>query len=226
MNSMTITSFYNQRGRYRRAGAFASMVEPEQRMSHLLTFLESLTVQLRNHGGPEGLSFCAWKGADNTDANLVECHALALDYRWDRFKELRDAAERLGFARCWFTGENKAKTINTVVLIIPFTGPASKAHYERIAAVVARELDTYGLVEGALAANHIVNIHATSLTGFERGELLDPAAFIASTKDKHQVRDARKYHEEHRPASLAAAVQLQPPTVTSDDGLFAWPTRA
>ncbi|WP_221234699.1 hypothetical protein [Sphingomonas aerophila] len=95
------------------------------------------------------------------------------------------------------------------------------SQYSRIASCIATELSVYGLVEGALAATHIVNIHATSLTGFERGELLDGAAYIQRTARMFQRQDARRF--ERTTARSAAAAQIETPHYTCSDDMFAWP---
>lgn len=222
MNTMTITPFYNGPRAYSRATPYRAPVEPATRMRHVIQYIDNLVVQARHHSGPTGVSFATWRGTNNADSSFVEAHALALDYRVEVFEELREAADRLGVARVWFTGENKARSLNTITLVIPFTGPATKAQYERIASCIAKELDAYGLIDGALAVNHIVNVHATTLTAYERGEVLDPEAFIRRTAKLYQARDAKKYHAPSRPAR-AADVQLSRSFVASDDGLWEFP---
>lgn len=224
MTTMTITPFYNGPRAYSRAQPYKAPVTPSGRMTVLTQYLENLVVQARHHAGPTGVSFATWRGSSNTDANFVEAHALALDYQVAQFEALRDAADGLGWARVWFTGENKARTTNTITLVLPFAAPATKAQYERIASCVAKELDTYGLIDGALAVNHITNVHATTLTAYERGEVLDPQEYIRRTARLHQARDAKKYHAVRRPASAVRA-QVDHPYVTSDDGLWSMPVR-
>ena len=220
--TLQITSFHNDKNAYKRADAYRMLVAPGDRMAQLTAYLDNMVVQLRHHGGPSGFNFSAWRGTSNHDGNHTEAYALAIDYQIEQFEELRDATDQLGYARVWATGEDKARTFNTITLIIPFSAPATKAQYERIASCIVKELDVYGLVDGALAVNHIVNIHATTLTAFERGDLLDPARFIERTKDMYQKRDAKKYHAPSRPTRLEQ--DTPPVTLQADDAaLFAFP---
>lgn len=215
-----ITRFENGRT-YSKADTYAVSVQPDQRLNAVVTYIENCVAQLRHHGGPTGLSFCRWGGSSNKDRDFREASFLAIDYDIHVFEELKDAADRLGFARVWFDGENKSRTQNTIVMVIPLAAPANKHEAERIICCLVKELDIYGLVDGALAINHITNIHATTLTAYERGALLDPQAFIQRTAKMYQSRDATKYYGQ-RPARVSSEPNA---TITTHDDLFEWSSR-
>lgn len=198
----------------------ATIVETkaEDRLQGLVQYIENCVVQLRHGSSASGLSFASWSGGTNHKSNLQMSYALALDYKIEQFEGLRERAAKLGFACVFATTENKASTQNAITLIIPFSAPVSAAQYERIACCVMSQLDVYGALEGNIAATHIVNVHATTLAAFERGQLFDPQSFLVQTANAFQSFDAKKYEGE-KPAAKVRA-QIERPTYTSDCGLF------
>jgi hypothetical protein len=218
MTQITITRFANGQRSYSRANSYVATVATDERMNAVITYIENCASQQRHHGGPSGLSFGRWIGSTNKDTDFREAHALAMDWRVEQFEELQRAAERLPFARVWFTGEDRAKTLNTITLVIPFSAPATKAEYERIASCIAKELDVCGLIDGSLAVNHITNVHANTMTAYERGRIMGPQAYIRDTAKLYQAKDAKKY-QGTRPLSE----QLHTVMVADDDGLFELP---
>ena len=225
MNTITITRFHSGKRGYTKADAQKVPVDPTGRLEQVVQFIENAVTQLRyGCGEPRGLAFASYRGSKcvNREANLIEVSALALDYHLDRFEELRVAALKLGYAHLFVTTEDRAQTTNAITLVIPFSAPLSAKQYARLASCIATELGVYGLLEGALAATHIINVYATTMTAFERGEILDGEAYIKRTAKDFQGMDARKY-ERDAPPSRAAQAQLERPTFTSEDGLFEWP---
>ena len=231
MSTVTITRFNNVKAKktghfrgkqgYSAADACIVPIDTDNRCHAIVDFIDNAVVQLRHGTAPSGISFCSWKGMDNKDTSFTAAYALALDYRLDRFDGLRERAAALGFAHLLITSENKARTLSAITLVIPFVAPVSKPTYERIASCIVTELGIYGLLEGALAVNHVINIHGTTMTAFERGALMDAEAYRASTARMYQGMDARKY-ESTAPAPAVAA-QIERPFFTTNDGLFEMP---
>ncbi|WP_242152633.1 hypothetical protein [Sphingomonas sp. BAUL-RG-20F-R05-02] len=225
MNKIDITRFHSGKRGYIKADSSKIAVDPEGRLQEIVQHIENAVAQLRfGQGEPRGLSFAEWRGArcSNTEANLVAVHALALDYDAKQFEALKDAADKLGYARLWVLGEDRAQTTNAVTLVIPFKASLTPAQYARIASCIATELGIYGMLEGALAATHMVNVHATTLTAFERGKVLDGEAYIKRTAKMFQGMDARRY-ERPAPPTPAVEVQVERPFYTTSDGLFEMP---
>lgn len=225
MNTIEITRFNSGKRGYTKADASKVPVCPEGRLQAVVQHIENAVTQLRyGQGEPRGLNFAEWRGSRciNQDSKLKGVHALALDYRVEQFEALKEAADKLGFARLWVTTEDRAKTANAITLVIPFSAPLSVAQYARIASCIATELGIYGMLEGALAATHIVNVHATTLTAFERGEVLDGEQYIKRTAKMFQGMDARRY-ERPTPPPPAVKAQIERPFYTTDDGLFEMP---
>jgi hypothetical protein len=226
MSTIEITRFHSGERGYNKADASKVPLDTSNRLSAVVQHVENAVAQLRfGQGEPRGLSFAAYKGTRcvNKDANITGVYALALDYRVEQFEALTIAAERLGYAHLFILTENRARTLNAVTLVIPFAAPLSVTQYARIASCFAAELNIYGLLEGALAATHIVNVHATTATAFVRGELLDGEAYIKRTANQFQRQDARKYEGQESIGSKAARAQVERPFYTTDDGLWEMP---
>lgn len=226
MSIIEITRFQSGDRGYSKADSSKVPLDTNGRCQAIIQHVENAVVQLRHgQGEPRGLSFAAYKGhrCVNKDTNITAVHALMLDYNVEQFEKLAEAAEKLGYAHLFITTENRARTLNAVTLVIPFTAPLTVSQYARIASCFASELGLYGLLEGALAATHIVNVHATTMTAFVRGELLDGEAYIKRTAKMFQNQDARKWEGREPIGQQAARVQVERPYYTTDDGLFVMP---
>jgi hypothetical protein len=227
MNTIEITRFDSGRRGYTKADASKVPVNPEGRLEAVVLHIENAVAQLRyGQGQPRGLSFAGYRGSRciNRDSNITGVYALALDYKIGQIEKVVEAADRLGYAHLIVITENRAQTENAVSLVIPFTAPLNVGQYARIASCIATELGVYGLLEGALAATHIINVHATTTTAFVRGEILDGEAYIKRTAKDFQGMDARKFEGKEPIARQAARVQMERPTFTSHDGMFEWNT--
>lgn len=225
MNEIEITRFHSGLRGYTKADASNVLADADTGFAAISQHISVLIEQLRSgRGKPRGLSFAAYRGSRcvNKDTNIKSVHALALDYRAAKVGEVAEAAAALGYAHILFDTEDRASTVNAITLVIPFAAPLSAAQYARVASCIATELGVYGLLEGALAATHIINIHATSLTASVPGELFDAESYIKRTAREFQGRDARKFEGPEPVARQAARVQIERPVFTTHDGLFQW----
>lgn len=225
MKTIEITRFHSGLRGYTKADASLVPADLEDRFSAVIQYIENAVSQLRHgQGQPRGLSFAQYRGSGcvNKDANLHSVHALALDYKADKIEQLARAAAAFGYAHILIETEDRASTMNAITLVIPFAAPLSAAQYTRVASCIASELGVYGLLEGALAGTHIINIHATSLIASIPGKLFDAEAYIKRTAREFQGRDARKFEGPEPVARQAARVQIERPVFTTHDGLFQW----
>jgi hypothetical protein len=206
--------------KYVRASPYVASVEADHRFRSILDYIDNAVRQLRLHSGPRGIHFGEWSGTQNVKSNLKANHAMLLDYDIRQFEELRAACDRLNVGRFYMTTENKARTQNTISLVIPFSTPVDAATYERVTSCIVKELDVYGLVDGVLSSTFVTNIHATTMTVFERGPLFDAEAFKVRTAHLYRRQDAHKYYQATRPVSLKAVIEREKPLRTSHDGLF------
>jgi hypothetical protein len=226
MTTIEITRFHSGKRGYTKADACKVPVCTETRLQAVVQHIDNAVKQLRyGNSEPRGLSFASYRGSKsiNKESNLNSVHALALDYKIEQFEELAEAADRLGFAHLFVTTENRAQTQNAITLVIPFTAPLNAAQYARLASCIATELGIYGLLEGALAATHIINVYATTMTVYGRGALLDAAAYIKRTANQFQGMDARRFERAAPPPTPAVAAQIDRPFYITDDGLFEMP---
>ncbi len=226
MPTMTITAFHeNTRSRkYMTGPAYRALFEANK-FQLITRYIENQVVQNRDHSGPRGLHFGAWRGGSNEKSNLRTNDALLLDYRRSQFEEVRAGIQRMGYAHIWIDTENKARTLNTISLVVPFREPVDAPTYERIASCFAKEIDTYGMIDGAITSTFITNIHGTSMVVPHEGELLDAEAYKRATKNLYQRQDAAKYYAEHRPACRATIPTdlIHPaPEGVVESGLFVW----
>lgn len=226
MTTITITPFSeNSKKAYSRGTPYVAPVDTDGRLNVLLAEIDNRVVQMRRYSGPRGLHLGKWKNLELVKSNLIECHGLAMDWNIRKFEEVRERVEAMDVAHAWVTGETKGRDANTIILIVPFSQPVSAAVYERLACVFAKQIDVYGLVDGSLTATHAVNIHATSLTAFGRGTLLDAEAYKQRTASQYQERDAAKYYlPERPPAKVVEPRKIE--TEQSHDGMFEWASTA
>jgi hypothetical protein len=224
MTSITLSRFQVSRRAYGFSDAYIASLDPcptcvpiAQHMTDTLRHMLTFTDQ------PTGWSFGRWRNGNNSAANLIENHAIVLEYPAGKQGALIEKLANLEWRYFIIMDENRTQTRNTVSVVFPLTAPVDAARYARIASVLAYQIDEYDVEEGSLSPTHIIHVHRTSTVAKVGGTVIDPEAFIARTKD-YPAQNARKY--QNRRTVRAAQVHLEPPVFTQNDDLFAWPETA
>ncbi|MGT2513832.1 hypothetical protein ACVOMT_05875 [Sphingomonas panni] len=186
--------------------------------------MDGLIRQLQRHADePTGWSFARWRRGNNAATNLLEAHAVVLEYALPRedteiVRRLHDRAKDLGWV--FFLIDTESRNGNTVTIVFPLTEGVTAAQYGRLSAVLAEQLGEYGMASGSLAATHIVHVHRSTTPAVFVGQVLDPQSEILRTADLYQGQIARRFEGQRSARSLKATEpnDLHEP----DHPLFVW----
>lgn len=225
MQKITLSRFDKNRN-YSLRDSYIACVDSSANCYGIMAYMENSRDRLMQFNDePRAWSFASWKKGENTKANLIEASAIILEYPLSAWERLASKMLETGYTHFWVSTETK--TANTISLIIPLASSVGTAHYERLAAVFVQKLDEYELVDGCLAATHLIHVYATSVIDKVEGYrgCLDPLLYVKMTARQYQ-RDAKVFYGK---MPKAAAVHLSPPVVTSadyitdDNNLFLFP---
>lgn len=225
MNPITLSRFEKSTKAYTLVDSYSACLSSTTTDCHSVQgYMDGLIRQLQRHSDePTGWSFARWRRGNNAAVNLLEAHAVVLEYALPRedteiVRRLHDRAKDLGWAFLLIDTENRAG--NTITIAFPLTEGATVPQYGRLSAVLAEQLGEYGMVSGSLAATHIVHVHRSTTPAVFAGKILDPQSEILRTADLYQGQAARRFEGEGSGRSLTAIKPNDPPE--PDETLFVW----
>lgn len=225
MNPIILSRFEKSTKAYTLVDSYCACLSSTATDCHSVqAYMDGLIRQLQRHADePTGWSFARWRRGNNAAANLLESHAVVLEYALPRedteiVRRLHDRAKGLGWA--FFLIDTESRTGNTITITFPLTEGVTAAQYGRLSAVLAEQLGEYGMASGSLAATHIVHVHRHTTPAVFVGQVLDPQSEILRTADLYQDQIARRFEGQGSARSLTAISGGGSPE--PHDALFVW----
>ncbi|QSR15762.1 hypothetical protein [Novosphingobium sp. KA1] len=229
MISITLTRFYANPRSYSYADTYKACLDPNAgyNCAGIQSYMTGLIRQMANHAGePVAWSFSEWRGTkatNNTKEYWQTATAIVLEYRTkDNGAEialaLHTKATDLGYAHIIMDSLSR-KGEPSITVVFPLTESVNAEQYARLAAVLSEELGVYNAAEGNMAPTHLIHVDGRCSQYVADGAVIAPRGKIKETQHLYQSMDPRRFEARSAPAAL----HLEKPVVTSEDGLFEWP---